>query len=240
VELKSKLIALIERAFKEEQILIDKLSESERSARGEPDHWSPKDMIVHLAGWKERLAENLAAAATGGTLERYADFEAVNAAEFEQYRDMPWPEVMKKAAVACRQLIQQVEVRSGNELSSTDTLPWQNGRPLWQLIISNGFVHTLAMHLGPLYIQRGEKEYVTNLQEEAARQLAALAEDKNWQGIVRYNLACHYALVGESPRAIMILGEALQLNPGLAAGAKSDSDFTSIREEPDFVALLSN
>ena len=67
MELKPKLIELIEHASKEEQALFAKLSEDERSVQGEPDRWSPKDVIAHLAAWKTRMAEDLAAAARGET-----------------------------------------------------------------------------------------------------------------------------------------------------------------------------
>ena len=107
---------LIERAFEEQQALFDGLSEDEQSVVGEPDQWSPKDVIAHSAGWKARLAENLAAAAGGGTPVRLDDTEAVNAREFEENRDRSWSEVLEKAAEACRQLAEQVEARSEGEL----------------------------------------------------------------------------------------------------------------------------
>jgi len=237
VELKSKLVELIEHAFKEEQTLFDNLSEEERSVAGEPDRWSPKDVIAHLAGWKARLAENLAAAAGGGTVVRYDDFEAVNAREFEEQRDWSWSKVLEKAAEACQRLVEQVEARSEGELRGTETLPWQGDRPLWRLIVGSGYIHPLAMHLSSIYIKRGEKKYATELQEEAANLLWELDESASWQGVVRYNLACHYALIGETERAIEELGQALELNPGLTEWSKEDSDFASIREEPGYLAL---
>jgi hypothetical protein len=75
VELKSTLIELIEHASKEEQALFARLSEDERAVRGEPDRWSPKDTIAHVAAWKTRLAESLAAVARGETPVRDEDFE---------------------------------------------------------------------------------------------------------------------------------------------------------------------
>jgi tetratricopeptide (TPR) repeat protein len=237
MELKPKLIELIERAYQEEQNLAAKLSEEERSALGEPDRWSVKDVIVHLAGWETRLAANLAAAASGGTPVRYDDFEAVNAKEFTENRYRPWPEVMEMAAEAHRQFIEQITVRSEDELRSTETLPWQGDRPLWQLILGNGYTHPLAMHLGPIYIGRGDKEHATAVQEEAAKLLEELDEGESWRGTVRYNLACHYALAGEAKRAIEELGQALKLNPGLVEWSKQDSDLASIREKPGYLAL---
>ena len=237
MELKSKLIELIEHASKEEQALFARLSEDERAVRGEPDRWSPKDVIAHLAAWKTRLAEDLAMAARGEIPVRSDDFEAVNARVFELNRDRPWSEILEEAAEASRRLVEQVENRSGADLRGTETLPWQEDRPLWRLIVGNAYIHAMAMHLGPLLIERGEKEYAAELQKEAAKLLSELDESQSWQGVVRYNLACHYALAGETETAIEELREALELNPELTEWSKEDSDLASIREEPDYEAL---
>jgi len=103
--------------------------------------------------------------------------------------------------------------------------------------VGNAYIHAMAMHLGPLLIERGEKEYATELQEKAAKLLSELDESQSWQGAVRYNLACHYALAGETETAIEELREALELNPELTEWSKEDSDLASIREEPDYEAL---
>jgi tetratricopeptide (TPR) repeat protein len=237
MELKAKLIELVERASAEEQALLAKLSEDERSAPGRPDRWGPKDVMVHLAGWKARLAENLAAAASGGKLERYDDYLAVNAREFIEYQHRPWPEVLERAAEARRQLIEQVQARSEAELRGTQTLPWQGDRPLWRYVVGNGFIHPIAMHLAPMLVERGEQAYATELQEQAARLLGELDESKDWQGVVRYNLACHYALMGETHSAIEKLAQAFELNPTLVQASKQDSDLVSIRDEPGYRAL---
>lgn len=237
MELKSKLIELIEQASKEERALFARLSEDERSVRGEPDRWSPKDVIAHLAAWKTRLAENLAAAARGETPVRDEDYEAVNAKVFEENRDRSWSEILEEAAEACQQLVEQVEKRSEAELRSTETLPWQGDRPLWRVIVGTGTIHPMAMHLGPILIERGEKEYATELQEKTAKLLGKLDESQSWQGLVRYNLACHYALAGETQTAIGKLREALELNPELTEWSKEDSDLASLRQEPGYKAL---
>ncbi len=237
MELESKLVELIEHTFQEEQALIDKLSEDERSVVGEPDRWSIKDVIVHLAGWKTRLAGNLVVAASGGTPVRYEDFEAVNAKEFEENRDRSWPDVMEMAAKAHRLLVEQVEARSEDELRGAETLPWQGERPLWRLIVGTGYLHSITMHLGPIYVERGKKEYATELQEKATKLAVELDENKDWQGVARYNLACHYALIGETGRTIEELGKALELNPGLVEWSKKDPDLASVREEPGYLAL---
>jgi tetratricopeptide (TPR) repeat protein len=237
MELKSKLIELLERALAEERALFARLPEDERARRGEPDRWAPKDVIVHLAGWKERLAANLAAAGRGETPLRNDDYEAVNAREFEDNRDRSWPEVLAKAEEACRHLTEQVEVRSEAELMGTDTLPWQDERPLWRLIAGTGTMHPLGIHLGPLYLELGETKVATELQEETARLLGELDESEDWRGLICYNLACHYAVAGASERAIGELCRALELNPGLTEWSKEDPDLVSIRDRPGYLAL---
>lgn len=236
MELGAKLVELVERASAEEQALWNKLSEDERSAPGRPDRWGPKDVMAHLAGWKARLAENLAAAASGGKLERYDDYEAVNAREFIECQHRPWPEVLAGAAGARRQLIEQVQARSEAELRGIHTLPWQEDRPLWRYIVGNGFVHPI-MHLAPMLVERGEQAYATELQEQAATLLGELDESQDWQGVVQYNLACHYALIGQTESAIEKLEQAFELNPKLVQASKQDSDLASIRDEPGYRAL---
>ncbi len=237
MELKSKLVELIERASQAEQALFDRLSEDERAVRGEPDRWSPKDTIAHLAAWKMRLAENLAAAARGEAPVRYEDYEAVNARDFEENRDRSWSEILDQATAASRRLAEQVEKTSEAELRGTETLPWQGERPLWRVIVGTGTIHPLAMHLGSLLLERGDEEYATELQEKTARLLWELDDSQSWQGLARYNLACHYALAGETETAIEKLSEALELNPELTEWSKEDADLASIREEPGYMAL---
>ena len=69
------------------------------------------------------------------------------------------------------------------------------------------------------------------------RKNVQLDDDAAWQGTVRYNLACHYALAGRTEEAIARLGEALVLNPGLHEWSLQDTDLDSLRQEPGYLAL---
>jgi tetratricopeptide (TPR) repeat protein len=230
--LKSRLITLIETMNTEEQALFANLSEAERSVPGKPNQWSPKDIIAHLAAWKEREVENLVAAARKESPVNHDDFEEINAREFEIYRAKSWAEILEKAAEANRRLVEQIAGRTETELEQI----WQENRKTWQSIIGTGYIHPI-MHLGQIYAERGDKEYGTQLQEKAAAELLELDEAPSWQGTVRYNLACHYALIGETEQAIKGLGKALEQNPRLKDWSREDPDFVSIREEPAYIAL---
>jgi tetratricopeptide (TPR) repeat protein len=230
--LKDKLVALIESIGAEEQALSDILSEAERSAPGEADQWAPKDEIAHLAAWTERAVGNLEAASRGESPVRYDDFEAVNARDFEKYRDWSWEEALERALTANGRLIEQIKGRSEADLEA----PLTEERTVWRSIAGTGYTHPV-IHLGHIYLGRGDAEYATELQETAAAALLELDRSHTWQGTVRYNLACHYALIGDGERAISGLREALELNPGLKEWSREDPDFTCIREEPAYLAL---
>lgn len=53
-----------------------------------------------------------------------------------------------------------------------------------------------------------------------------------------YNLACLYAIIGRPDDALANLTEAFKRSDALRLEALSDADFTSLREDPRFVALV--
>lgn len=57
-------------------------------------------------------------------------------------------------------------------------------------------------------------------------------------GLALYNLACAEALQGDGDAALAHLRDALDAAPVLVDNAKEDEDFTSIREDPRFAALV--
>ena len=61
------------------------------------------------------------------------------------------------------------------------------------------------------------------------RQCQAFDNSPTWHGVVQYNLACQYALLGQPESAIHALRQALQLNPDLLEWSKQDPDLDSIR-----------
>ncbi len=53
-DIKTKLIAVIERGEADQAALVALLSDAEKAAIGEPDHWAVKDQIAHLNFWRDR------------------------------------------------------------------------------------------------------------------------------------------------------------------------------------------
>jgi tetratricopeptide (TPR) repeat protein len=55
---------------------------------------------------------------------------------------------------------------------------------------------------------------------------------------IRYNLACRQAQEGKSAEAIAALRKAIELNPAAREWAAGDDDLASLRDEPEFEALV--
>ena len=236
MEIKTKLVDLLQRAREEERTFFAGLSDGERSAIGTPEHWSVKDVAAHLAEWKVRMGQRLAGARRGEMPPTYDDVDEANAEIFEQYRNQSWADVLKALERAHSELVEQTRAMAEGDLVDPERFPWQDGRPLWRSIVGSGYLHPVQ-HLAQLYVERGERDYATQMQETAAELLASLDDSPSWRGVTVYNLACHYALSGEREKAIAKLGEALRLNPDLTEWSKQDPDFASIREEPAYRSL---
>lgn len=229
---KARLIELIKDIDREEQALFANLAEKERSACGEADKWAPKDALAHIAAWKERQADNFAAATRGEPQKKYDDYESINAGEFQAFRNLSCEEIRKKASQANRRVLEQIEGMSEEKLQGLR----ENKDKEWQGILGTAYVHTIS-HLGQIYAERGRKDLADKLAEQTAEELLKLDGGKSWEGTVKYNLACHRALTGNTEQAIRGLREALELRPDLKEWSKEDTDFASIRLEPGYLAI---
>ena len=72
---------------------------------------------------------------------------------------------------------------------------------------------------------------------EMVRSMVDLDESSDWQGEMKYTLACMHSLLGAKAEAIRELREALVLNPGLTDLSKEDPDLDAIRDEPEYQAI---
>jgi tetratricopeptide (TPR) repeat protein len=229
---KNTLIELIRKAGEEEQALFANLPEGERSRPGRIDGWSAKDALVHLACWKERVLENAARLSRGEPLVTYDDYLKINDDEFGHYRGWSWDQVSEKTAAANRQILEMLAGKSEAELDQ----PWQQERKFWQAVLGTAYIHSI-MHLAQIYIEAGNPDYATALQLYTVEKLGQLDNSPAWQGTIKYNLACHYALIGEREKAIAGLREAIELEPSLIEWSKQDTDLDSIREDPAYKAI---
>jgi tetratricopeptide (TPR) repeat protein len=238
VDLKAKLVGLLQYVHAEEGAFVAGLTEVERSAHGRSDCWAAKDSIAHLAEWKARMVDRLTAAATGGTPPTYDNIDQTNAEIFEKYHELSWGEVIAASERAHASLLESMQALTEADLVDAQRSPWLGGQPLWRGIAGNGCSHPVG-HLAQLYVERGDRDRGARLQETSAAMLTELDESPAWQGVISYNLACYHAIAGEKDKAIARLKQALGSNPDLLEWSKQDTDFASIRQDPEFRAVCS-
>lgn len=235
--MKPSIIEFLAQAHEEERAFLASLSAEERSASGSLHHWSAKDLTIHLAVWKERVASILSAAVRGDAPPKYGDTDTENAAIFDQHRNLPWEGVHGMLEQAEVGLIERVQTLRDQELGNAQWLTGRMmGQPLWRGIVMGGFWHPI-LHLSEFYYKRGDAERLNEIAQRAAERLGRLDESPVWRGRMIYDLACYYALTRQKEKAIAKLREALQVYPGLTEWSKQDTDLIAIRDDPTYKAL---
>lgn len=236
MNLKEKIIDLLESTGREEQTYITSLTEAQRNVTGTPEKWEPKDILVHIGFWNQQLANRISAALKGEEEHPAEDYQKVNEEIFEQHRNDTWEQVIEWSTRANNTLIEVTQALSDEQLTSTDLLEGLHNQPVWKRIVGNGHTHPL-MHLAQCFAQAGQADYASQMMEEATQLEATLDDSPEWIGNGRYNLACHYALIGEPAKAILLLEEAFQYLPSVVEWSKQDTDLDCLRELPEFQAL---
>lgn len=233
---RSQIMDLLRHVLEEERAFVAGLSAAERAETGTETHWSVRDVLAHIAEWKERQARRIELSERGENLPSTNDIDNANRMIFKTYHQKPWDEIIVLLEHSNEHLTRIVHSLPEEALDQTDRYPWQNGVPLWRRIVHNGVSHPI-LHLAA-YEQGHERvEKANRLEETAAQLLLNLDDDPQWRGIVTYNLACHHALGGQLEDAIERLKEALALNPSLLDWSKEDPDFAGIRHESAYQAI---
>jgi tetratricopeptide (TPR) repeat protein len=235
-QLKNGVIDLFGRAQSDQRELLAALSDHERATIGTADRWSVKDVVLHIAFWKNRQAERLAAAARGETPVEPEHYEQINARVFEEWRERPWHAVIDESERVFDALVAQVRAFDPDALVDPNRYEWQNGRSLLSSSVGNGFWHPES-HIAQCYIDRGDLPRATRMQEDLTEQLGLYGDQLAPRGEALYNLACFYAISGQADQALALLPEALRLQPDLVAWSKEDADLISLRDLPAYQAL---
>ena len=235
-EIQAALISLLEQAHQAQQDWIAELSPAEREAIGTPEQWSPKDVLAHTTFWEQVTVERLAAAQRGTEPTKYGDFQPINERIFEERREQVWQQVLDDAQQTYTVLIEQVRGLDDQALTDPQRFAWNNGRALAASVLGNGHWHKLE-HVARSYFAHGEPQRAAELLDRTVVHAAALEKLPDDRGAGLYNLACLYATLGNSEKAIPLLPEAFRLRPDLVEWSKQDSDLDSLRDDPAFKAL---
>ncbi|MEA1976547.1 MAG: DinB family protein [Chloroflexota bacterium] len=234
---KDNLGKLIADVHAQEQTLWESLSGEERNATGEIDRWAPKDHLAHATFWTERLVTQLQAATGGEPPKSIEDYQKTNDEVFETNKNRNWEDILTWAIEVSRQFHTAFAAVSEEMLQDIPGLEGTGGLPLWQNVAFTGGYHPMH-HIADIYLEREDFQSAQAVQERVAEGLAALDDSDAWQGRTLYNLACFYALHDKPQRALTLLETSMKLAPNLIEWSKQDSDLDSLRELPEFQALV--
>ncbi len=234
--MKKKLTELLEKGSQAEKNFIAGLAEAERDADSTIEKWTAKDIIAHNSHWRKHHAENLLAALAGKTPAPTDDIDHANADIYYQYREEPWEVIETLAGSSCERMKEALTGLGDEGLQRVGFFPWHEGRPLWRFVVGNVYTHPI-LHLSDWHIKKGDAVRAAEMYREMTGLLSDLDDSPDWQGTIRYNLACSFSLLGQREKAISELREALKMNPALTEWSKQDPDFESIRSEPGYKAL---
>jgi tetratricopeptide (TPR) repeat protein len=232
-DLKARLIQLIDLSRSFQQQLIADLDPAERAAAGTWEQWSIKDELAHVTAWQLNSLARMAALIHAEPVPDFGDYETINRAIYATNHDRSMAEIIAEGERAYADFVALIRSLSEEDLVQPARFSEQERRSLAAQIMSNGFEHPIV-HYANNYQQRGNLARATQLYEAS---VAAVADLPEWYGSARYNLACFYALSGQTDRAIAELREALQLRPDLLEWSKEDTDLASLRDNPAYQAL---
>ena len=234
--LMNKIIELLELSIQAEIEFIDSLSNDELNMESTPEKWSAKDIIAHNSHWREHHAKNILTVLEGGSSSNVDNIDHANEEVYHQYANHSWVEIKAFAKDSCNVMKAALHNLGDDGLQHINFFPWHNNRPLWRFVVGNVYTHPF-IHLSDWHINKGNVECAAEMYQEMTEHLSELDDSPDWQGTIRYNVACSYSLLGNKEKAITTLREALQLNPDLKEWSQQDSDFDPIREEAEYQAL---
>lgn len=134
--------------------------------------WSVKDLIAHVAAYEKWTAGQITAETEGRkptARELYGvdevppppeewNVEWQNARIYEQYRDVPLPEIMELSERAFADLVSAIEAVPDNDLALPNAQEWTNGASMLELVPGQTYEH-YAQHREDLRALSGETTY---------------------------------------------------------------------------------
>ena len=118
------------------EALLDQIGAARMDQPDVAEHWSIKDIVAHLTGWRRRTVAHLRAARRGEGApvmdwpsELQTDDE-INAWIYETNRDRSVQDVLADSRQIFQDMVAAVDAFSDDELADPQTIPWTEGEPL--------------------------------------------------------------------------------------------------------------
>jgi hypothetical protein len=237
VALRARLAALLRQGHADERAMGDLLTSEERERTGTVDAWAPKEIIVHLAYWREREIERAEARTRGDAQPSFADHLRMNTESFADLATHSWGQAIARSQRASEDLIAAIERLPDSALvAAASPTDGPEAVVLLTTIVSNGYQHP-EEHLAELAAARGDQEGATAIRRRILDGVVSLDAGAEVTATVRYNLACALAAHGPRAEVLALLRQSFADSPRLVAWSHQDTDLDPLRDDPEFQAL---
>ena len=230
-DLKKRLLETLVAAQDREREL-EKLVDDVRT---DPERWTAKDHVAHLAHWRRHAAEVLAAVHAGSQPPSAGDVDADNAEVHAANLARPAVEVAEQARASYAQLARAIEDCTEQELLLPR--PGREQDKVWEVIPGNCHMH-VGEHLVFWYEAQGDDQAAEQAQLWTLEIQEAAFSDPKSLSFGTYNLACYYARNSRAAEALPHLKRSFELNPDLKEWARQDKDLDRVRDDPALRAIL--
>ncbi len=231
-EFNQKLTHIMKWVYREEKILVDKLTDEEIAETGTFNKWSAKDIIAHNSFWKLLRAKSIDDVLRDKIPAEIGDFQKINEEIFREYKNRSWDNISSYSREAHNSLMKILDTTTSEDLNSEKTFPLQGNMPIWKIIIIYCCLHPLS-HFDKYYTNRDQTYYAINIWKEAVDLLERLPASSGIIGNAKYNLSKYYALSGQKFIAVRTFNQAIKLNPNLIKRSTEDPDLSSIKDQID-------
>ena len=118
--MKNELNELLQKGYQAERDFIATLSDEERDADGNFEHWTAKDSIAHNSYWRKSHAEDVLAVLAGKSPVQ-SDDDQVNEGVYSQYKDQSWEEVDTLVETGLERMGEALAALSEDDLQRSDS-----------------------------------------------------------------------------------------------------------------------
>jgi hypothetical protein len=113
----------------------------------EPDGWTVKDYLAHIAVWERRFVQWTEESLRGETPQRPApgmtwdDLDRLNAINYQESKDLPLESVLEEFNASYARVLDTLAGLNDDDLFNPSRFAWRNGDPLWHMVAANTWWH---------------------------------------------------------------------------------------------------
>lgn len=237
---KEKLLELLQNTWEQEDIFVASLSEEDRTIQGQADNWSTRNVWAHIVEWTVITGRRIGSTEINDPTPLYeGGLDVINEGIFYRLKDRSWAELEISRQEGNRLIRENLLALSEEQISDPDAYPWLEDRPLWRHVGHNVYYHPLH-HMAELFLEKKDYPEAERLMVEAIEGILSLTDEPNTLASYPYNLACFFALNGQTDQAIAQLEQVLPSRPDLMEWSKEDTDLDSIHQDKRYITLISD